>query len=113
MSRKQKATPNASEKFSYINAAMADRDLSATANVVLFSLVLRFRNSKTGRCNPGMATIGKAVGRDRRNVARAVAELGAWGWLKVATTRGGSKLNTNKYSFDFKQRGPVINSSPV
>ena len=97
MSRKQKATPSASEKFSYLNAAMADPDLSAAAKVVLVSLVLKFRNSKTGRCNPSMATIGKAVGRDRRNVVPAVAELRARGWLKIATTKGGSKRNTNKY----------------
>ena len=113
MSRKQKATLSAGDKFSYLHAAIADPDLSVAAKVVLVSLVLKFRNSKTSRCNPGMATIGKAVGRHRRNVARAVAELDARGWLKIATTRGGSKLNTNKYSFDFKQRGPVMNSSPV
>ena len=113
MSRKPKAAQSARDKFDFLHAAIADADLSAAAKVVLVPLVLKYRNSKTGRCNPSMATIGKAMSRDRRNVITAVAELRTRGWLKIVTTKGGSKLNTNKYTFDFKQRAPVMQTSPV
>jgi hypothetical protein len=111
--RKQKPAQSARDKFFYLYAAMADPDLSAVAKVVLVALVLKFRNNRTSQCNPSMATIAQAVGRDRRNVITAVAALRARGWLTVVSTKGGSARNTNKFVFDLKQRAPVMNSSPV
>ena len=113
MSRKQKATLSARDKFGFLEAAIADPDLSAAAKVVLVVLLLKFRNSKTGRCNPGTATIAKAVGRSRRAVVDTVAELRESGWLKTISTRGGSARNTNKFVFDLKQREPVSSTAPV
>ena len=43
----------------------------------------------------------------------AVAELSTSGWLKITTTKGGSKTNTNNFVIDIKRRVPVKQTSPV
>ncbi|WP_187437564.1 helix-turn-helix domain-containing protein [Bradyrhizobium rifense] len=90
-------------------AIMADPSLTSTAKLVADALLITFRNSTTGRCNPSLAKIALAIGRSRRTVIKAIGELkaGADPWLIVRGTRGGSKDNTNNYEFRMKGTGAV------
>jgi hypothetical protein len=92
---------------------LADVELSASAKCVGTALLLKFRNNKTGKCNPSAATIGNAVGRDRRNVFPAIKELSARGWLTIKTTGGGGKANTNNFIIDLERTEGVTPASPV
>src|SRR4029077_18492450 len=91
---------------------MADTALSASAKVVATTLVLKFHNTKTGQCNPSFAAIAEAIGRRRRTIFPAIAELKDAGWITVESTGGGSSSNTNHFDFDFGRVSPA-NPPPV
>jgi hypothetical protein len=99
-------------KFEFIQNVLADTSLSSTAKCVVVALLLKWHNSRTGQCNPGLTEIAKAVGLTRRAVIPAVAELKKSGWLDIASTSGGSQRNTNRYKFDLSRIAPVSSTSP-
>jgi hypothetical protein len=100
-------------RFAQLHAILADEELSSTAKCVATALLLKFRNTKTGRCNPSFAAIAKAIGRKRRAIVPAVAELKASGWLKIVGTKGGSSANTNSFVFDLTAKQRVQCTTPV
>lgn len=93
-------------------AIMADKRLSAAAKCVATVLLLKYRNHKTGQCNPSFGELAKLVGRTRRPVIAAFGELRDLGWIDWTGTKGGSPSNTNNFSF-FLEPLPVLSSAPV
>jgi len=92
-------------------AIMADPGLKAPSKCVATVLLLKYHNHKTGQCNPSYSTVGKLLGRDRRNVINAINDLRAGGWIEWMGTKGGSSSNTN--AFKFKMNGPASTGDEV
>ena len=106
------------QKYAFLWRLMTDAALSASAKVVATTLLLKFHNTKTGRCNPSIGAIAEAIGRRRRTIFPAIAELKDAGWITVESTGGGSSSNTNHFDFDFGRVSsatppPVSPASPV
>jgi Helix-turn-helix domain len=97
-------------KFSFLSRLMADPDLSASSKCVAYALLFRFHNNKTGRCNPSLSAIATAIGRKRRAIFPAIAELQNGGWLTCESIKGGKPTNTNRYRFSFE---PVSSTTPL
>ena len=91
--------PSARTRFGLLHALLADEALSASAKVVATTLLLKFQNTKSGRCNPSVAAIAAAVGRSRRAVFPSIEELKAAQWLTIKGTRGGGCGSTNQFTF--------------
>jgi Helix-turn-helix domain len=107
--------PKASEKFDFLWRLMADKKLSAPAKCAAAVLLLQFHNTRTGQCNPSYASIAKGMGRDRSNAVEAVRDLIQRHWLRVESTLGGSKKNTNQFDFNFERESftaPASDPSP-
>ena len=107
MSRATRKRPPAA-KYGVLWAIMADTELSASAKCVATVLLLKYRNHKTGRCNPSFASIAAAVGRTRRPIIAAVQELQARGWIELVGTKGGGRGNTNNIAFCAGPRGETV-----
>jgi hypothetical protein len=84
---------------------IGDRRLSSTAKIVGATLLLKFRNKETGRCNPSYRTVADVIGMSRDTAMDAIKELVAAGYLVVQGTRGGSTCNTNQYEFRLPTNG--------
>jgi hypothetical protein len=97
---KARATPQAKAKFALILAILADEEISASAKTVATALLLKFQNTKTGRCNPSIASIATAVGRQRRAIFLSIDELRTRGWLVVEGSKGGAPGTTNSFKFN-------------
>jgi hypothetical protein len=97
------------QKYAFLWRLMADAVISSPAKVVATTLLLKFHNTKTGRCNPSIGALTKTTGLSRRTIFYAVTELRDAGWVAVQSTGGGSPTHTNKYSFDF---GGVRSTAP-
>jgi Helix-turn-helix domain len=91
---------------------MEDETISAAAKCVVVVLLLKYRDHKTGQCNPGFTALAKCVGRKRRSVIDALNELKAAGWIGWDGTKGGSQTNTNNFKF-FLTPKPVQWTAPV
>jgi len=91
----------APQKYAFLWRLMADAVISSPAKVVATTLLLKFHNTKTGRCNPSIGALTKTTGLSRRTIFYAVTELRNAGWIAVQSTGGGSPTHTNKFSFDF------------
>lgn len=110
-----------SDRFGLLFAIVADRELSAAAKCAATVLLLKFLNTKTGRCDPSFATLAEQLGRSRRAIITAVAELEKAGWLAIDGSGGGGRGNTNQFGFKLdrmnnervKQTSPVQPTSPV
>jgi len=76
------------DKWRTLEAIVADARLSDAAKLVAFRL-LSHLNTSTGRCNPSYATLAAGVGKGRRRIIDATAELEAAGWISVERTSGG------------------------
>ena len=100
-------------KFGFMWPLMADPDLSPSAKCAAVALVFKFHNNRRDLCNPSFVAIGRIVGRKRRSTIDAVQELQDAGWLRVRSTKGGSKSNTNNFVFDFSQRERVQPTAPL
>ncbi|QDM22211.1 hypothetical protein FIU28_14395 [Tardiphaga sp. vice154] len=107
---KARATPEAKAKFALILAILEDAEISASAKTVATALLFKFQNTKTGRCNPSVASIATAVGRQRRAVFPSIEELKNRGWLIVEGSKGGAPGTTNSFRFN-RQR--VLHTAPV
>jgi hypothetical protein len=93
-------------------AIMADKRLSAAAKCVATVLLLKYRNHKTGQCNPSFGELAKLVGRTRRPVIAAFGELRDLGWIDWTGTKGGTPSNTNNFQFYLEPK-PVLSTAPV
>jgi hypothetical protein len=104
---------DAAAKFKFVQRMLTDPALSPSAKCVAVSLLVIWRNSKTGQCNPSLGTIAKTIGLARRTVIDAIAELRRSGWVEVDSTGGGSQRNTNRYKFDFSCAPSVSSTAPL
>jgi hypothetical protein len=93
-------------------AIMADERLSAATKCAATVLLLKYRNHKTGQCNPSFGKLAKLLGRERRSVIDALNQLKLFGWIDWQGTKGGSSTNTNNFQFYLTPR-PVQESAPV
>jgi hypothetical protein len=93
--------PLAQDKYDFLWRLFADKKLSPPAKCAAVVLLLQYHNTRTGRCNPSFASIGSAISRSRRHTIVAVQELASQDWLKIKSTLGGSKKNTNQFDFNF------------
>lgn len=107
---KTPSRPTPRQKFAFIHRLNGDKAISFAAKVVAVELLTRFRNNKTGLCNPGFASVAESAGCSQRTAFSAVSELKNAGWIAVESTHGGSSKCTNRYSFDFKR---VKSASPL
>jgi hypothetical protein len=76
-------------------SVLENAKFSPLAKVVFALLLLKYRNGKTGRCDPSANTIGALVGRHERIVRGAIDELEAAGEIRTLERKGTSSL----YSF--------------
>ena len=102
------------QKYDLLWAITADPELSSAAKLAAVVLLLKFRNHKTGQCNPSFGALAAMLGRTRRAVIPAVQELAARGWIRIESTGGGRKSNTNRVRFcSDEPSGEVKPASPV
>jgi len=80
-------------------AIVGDRCLSSTAKIVATALLLKFRNSETGQCNPSYQTVAEVIGMSRDTVMDAVKELKAAGYLVVHGGRAARHATLINLSF--------------
>jgi hypothetical protein len=104
---------DAGAKFKFMQRLLTDPALSPSAKCVAVGLLVIWRNSKTGQCNPSLGTIAKTIGLARRTVIDAIAELKRSGWVEVDSTGGGSWRNTNYYKFEFSSASSVSSNAPL
>jgi hypothetical protein len=76
-------------------SVLANPELSPLAKVIFMLLLLKYRDGKTGRCDPSANTIGDLVRRHERIVRGAIDGLKAAGEIKTLERKGTSSL----YSF--------------
>ncbi len=70
----------------------------------VFHHLLRFRNNKTGQCNPSQETLAKKIGMSKPTVERQIRKLKASGWIRTTRTR-----YSCQYSFPFLDSSPMTN----
>jgi helix-turn-helix protein len=83
------------DKWLLQQAIFRDRDLSPTAKVVA-GVLLDCLNCRTGECCPSLAYLATRIGKKRRVISAANAQLRQRGWLTRRGRRGSSI-----YQFDF------------
>jgi len=88
--------------YSTLWTIIGDRHLSSTTKIVATTLLLKFWNKETGRCNPSYRKIADVIGMSRDTVMDAVKELVAADYLTLSGTKGGSARNTNQFEFHMK-----------
>jgi hypothetical protein len=92
-------------QYAILWAIMADRELISSTKNVATALLLKFRNTETGQCNPSYRKVADIIGMSRDTVMDGVNELEAAGYLTVRGTKGGSARNTNQFEFHMKPTG--------
>src|SRR6516162_4905535 len=83
--RKQRAK----RKFAFLKELRRDTTLQPSAKMVVWSLAEDFYNLDDERCNPGFASLARAV--RQRSVIDAIGEAKTRGWIEVSSIGGGSK----------------------
>src|SRR6516164_6787053 len=101
--RKQRAK----RKFAFLKELRRDTNLQPSAKMVVWSLAEDFYNLDDERCNPGFASLARAVGRRQRSVIDAIGEAKTRGWIEVSSIGGGSKRSTNRYTIVWDKRANV------
>lgn len=89
-----------SEPFVKLPHAVIDHaDLDAH-ELLVYIVLLRFRNPKTGKCYPGLQTIADAARMSRRTAIRTITKLEVRGLIKVDRVKvvGSSKNESNTYT---------------
>src|SRR5262245_16731732 len=61
---------------------------------VLAVKIARYRNDRTGQCNPAVATLAQGIGQSERTVQRWLKELRQSGWIDYTDNRGGLGKST-------------------
>src|SRR5882724_7643092 len=84
------------ERLDFYAAMVRSNTFSRSALAVAFILLYRFMNSRTGRCNPCIATLAEETGLAERCVKRAVAELRKSKWW-LTRREGEGRGDTNNY----------------
>lgn len=98
-----------SEQFVKLPHAVIDHaDLDAH-ELLVYIVLLRFRNPKTGTCFPGLQTIADAARMSRKTASRTVGKLEERGIIKVERVKTvGSKTNkSNKYAVGVLPEDPM------
>lgn len=78
------------------NWLIDDSDLTLQ-ELAVYIVLLRFRDHKTGKCFPGMATIADCARVSRETVKRIIPKLEAKGMIKVTKRKQGTKNLPNLY----------------
>lgn len=97
------------EQFVKLPHAVIDHaDLDAH-ELLVYIVLLRFRNPKTGTCFPGLQTIADAARMSRKTASRTVSKLEERGIIKVERVKAvGSKTNkSNKYAVGVLPEDPM------
>lgn len=98
-----------SEQFVKLSHAVIDHaDLDAH-ELLVYIVLLRYRNPKTGQCFPGLQTIADAARMSRKTASRTVAKLEDRGLIKVERVKAvGSKTNeSNTYTVGLLPEDPM------
>ncbi len=90
------------DKWRLQQAIFADRDLSPTAKIVA-GVLLDCLNCQSGKCCPSLAYLAARIGRKRRVVSAAIAQLRKC-WL---TSRGRRGSSVYHFAFDRLQQHEV------
>jgi hypothetical protein len=77
------------DKWRLQQTILADRHLSSTARVVA-GVLLDCLNCRTGKCCPSLEYLARRVGKKRRVISAALAQLRRRDWLVTRTRRGAS-----------------------
>jgi Helix-turn-helix domain len=56
--------------------------------------IARYKNDRTGQCNPSVATLAQGIGQSERTVQRWLPELRQCGWIDYTDNRGGLGKST-------------------
>jgi Helix-turn-helix domain len=91
------------DKWRLAQEIFADPKLSSTAKVVA-GVLLNCLNCRTGKCCPSLAYLGARIGRERRVISAAIAQLRQRGWLTRRSRRGSSIYH---FAFDRLQQDGV------
>lgn len=87
------------------NWLIDDSDLSAH-ELLVYTVLLRFRNPKTGKCFPGMTTIADMARISRDSVKRTIPKLEAKGMIKVTKQKDGTRNLPNVYDVALANETP-------
>lgn len=74
--------------------------------MAVYTVLLRFRDHKTGKCYPGMATIADCARVSRDTVKRTIPTLEAKGMIRVTRRREGTKNLPNVYEVALAAENP-------
>jgi hypothetical protein len=88
------------EKWKMLQAILERDDLGSTAKIAAAKL-LDHRNTKTGRCDPSYARLGKGIGVSRRAAMDAVKQLNEAGIVKIQPRGGPNGQRSNSFDFDW------------
>src|SRR5262249_38290500 len=77
-------------KFELIKQAIEDHSLSPAAKLVYVEMLVRFRNNRTGRCDPSQELLADKLGLSVRTVERAIKDLKKAGRIAVKRRRNTS-----------------------
>lgn len=97
------------EKFVKLPHAVIDHADLDLHELMVYIVLLRFRDPKTGECFPSMPTIADAARMSRKTASRTVAKLEDRGIIKVERVKAvGSKTNkSNKYKVGVLSENPL------
>jgi hypothetical protein len=87
-------TEPATDGFVRIPNTLIDHSDMDIYEMVVYTVLLRYRNPKTGKCWPGLSTIADGARCSRKTVIRTIAKLEARGAIKV---KRGAKNESNVY----------------
>lgn len=87
------------------NWLIDDSDLTLQ-ELAVYIVLLRFRDHRTGKCYPGMATIADSARVSRETVKRVIPKLEARGMVKVTKRKQGTKNLPNLYEIALASETP-------
>lgn len=98
----------AKDRWAWIEAVIADGQLTPLARLVAVVLAQGFANHETAECRPGLAALVQKVASSRASVMRALADLQAAGWLE----RRGGEAPGRAAGYAFRRPEPVSKMRP-
>ena len=104
----------AKDRWAWIEAVVADGQLTPLARLVAVVLAQGFANHETAECRPGLAALVQKVASSKRTVLRALEDLQAEGWLERRGGNAPGKLAT--YVFrrpGARERVPTVTPEQV
>jgi hypothetical protein len=104
-----KSRERASERQEWIDDLLAS-DLDDALKVLGVRLA-RYRNDRTGQCNPAVATLAKGTNKSERTAQRQLRALRERGWIAFPDNRGGKGKST-QYTLTKPRHSYVTVSAP-